>query len=153
MGETKHHEQVHDRSAIIYSYFKRHIVWLADLLATSNDACSRYYTRFEHWCRNWNLDCLHQTVSSAGSTQSKKEWWELNTVRINGTTIVSSGRSVVIKNGQVIIDGVDVTPDSKNITIEIQGNVDKIEVGACDKINVTGNVSVASTQSGDIRRG
>lgn len=68
----------------------------------------------------------------------------MNTIKINGQNInVSnvSGKSISIINGKVIIDGVDVTPDSKNISIEIIGNVDNVEVGACNQIKVQGDVN------------
>lgn len=68
----------------------------------------------------------------------------------NKTSNFFSSKSVVISNGKVFIDGKDVTPDSKEINITIEGNVEKLEVEACNKISITGNANNISTQSGDI---
>ena len=72
-----------------------------------------------------------------------------STVVINGVTI-TGGRNVTIRNGKVIADGVDVTPDAKEISITVNGNVDKLEADACSKISVTGDVGSVKTQSGDV---
>jgi hypothetical protein len=78
----------------------------------------------------------------------------MNITKLNGITIQSdSSRSVVIKNGKVIIDGIDVTPDSKTINIVIQGNVDRLEVDSCEAIAVTGSVKTLSSISGDVNCG
>ena len=47
----------------------------------------------------------------------------------------------------------DITPDSKNITITVEGNVETLEVEACTKISVAGDVSSLSTVSGDVEVG
>lgn len=70
-------------------------------------------------------------------------------ISINGVSI--SGGSVVIRNGKVIVDGKDVTPaDAKEISITVNGNVNKVEVDACKTIDVTGDVGNVKTLSGDI---
>lgn len=69
---------------------------------------------------------------------------------INGLTI-TGGRNINISNGRVIIDGKDVTPDIKEISIQITGDVETLSVDACNKIEVNGNVAELSTQSGDVR--
>lgn len=73
----------------------------------------------------------------------------MNTVTVNGRTITSN-RSITVINNRVIIDGEDVTPDSKNIIIEIQGNVNELSVDACSKITVTGDAKTVKTKSGDV---
>ena len=40
----------------------------------------------------------------------------MNTISINGMTIQGSG-NVVISNGKIMVNGKDVTPDSKEINI------------------------------------
>lgn len=70
-------------------------------------------------------------------------------ISVNGLT-VSGGRSVVISNGKVIVDGKDVTPDAKEINISVEGNVEKIEADACSKISVTGDAGSVNTQAGDV---
>jgi hypothetical protein len=64
-----------------------------------------------------------------------------------------AGRNIVINNGKIIIDGVDVTPDSKQITIQITGNVDLLDVDVCEKITIAGEVGDIKTGAGDIECG
>jgi len=71
------------------------------------------------------------------------------TISINGLNI-TGGRNVTIRNGKVIVDGKDVTPDAKEINISVTGNVDRLEADACSKISVTGDVGSVATQSGDV---
>lgn len=73
----------------------------------------------------------------------------MNIVNINGTTYTSS-KSITIIDGKVIIDGNDVTPSGKEITISIEGSVENLEVDACSKVIVNGNVKSLKTTSGDI---
>lgn len=73
------------------------------------------------------------------------------TVEINGTVIQISGRNnVTIRNGQVIVNGKDVTPNAKEINIVINGPVDKLEVDTCNKIEVTGDVTGIKTTTGNV---
>ena len=61
-----------------------------------------------------------------------------------------TGRSVTIINGKVIIDGNDVTPDSKEITIRVEGNLDSLNVDYANMIQVEGNVGSLNSTSGDV---
>jgi hypothetical protein len=72
----------------------------------------------------------------------------MSTITINGNTY--SGNSIVVTNGKVIVNGKDVTPDSKEINISVQGNIDELKVDVCSKVSVTGNTKNVSTKSGDI---
>lgn len=74
------------------------------------------------------------------------------TISVNGVTY-SGGRSVTITNGRVIVDGKDLTPDAKDIRIEVSGNVENITADACNSITVNGAVGEVSTQSGDVKCG
>ena len=76
----------------------------------------------------------------------------MNTIRINGVTI-TGGRSIVINNGRVVVDGNDVTPNAKDIRIEVNGDVDDLDVDACSTVKVTGSVRKLSTVSGDVECG
>jgi hypothetical protein len=67
---------------------------------------------------------------------------------INGTTY--QGRSVVIGNGQIVIDGKNITPDDKQINISVLGDIDRLEVDVCEKVSVNGNVGHVETQSGNV---
>jgi hypothetical protein len=72
----------------------------------------------------------------------------MSTITINGNTY--SGNSIVVTNGKVVINGKDVTPDSKEINIFVVGDIEQLKVDDCDKISVNGNVKSISTQSGDV---
>lgn len=71
-------------------------------------------------------------------------------ININGNII--AGRSINISNGRILVDGKDLTPDSKNITISVDGNIGTLEVDSCQKVDIKGNVEGdVKTVSGDIR--
>lgn len=69
-------------------------------------------------------------------------------ITINGNTF--SGTNIIVTNGKVLINGKDVTPDSKEINISVVGNIEHLKVDACNKVSVEGNVQSISTQSGDV---
>jgi autotransporter translocation and assembly factor TamB len=73
----------------------------------------------------------------------------MNIVNINGRTIVSNG-SISVVNGKIMIDGKDQTPDSKNIDIKIEGNVDELKVDYCNRLTVEGVTNNVTTSSGDV---
>lgn len=70
-------------------------------------------------------------------------------VIVNGSVINGSGNIIVSKN-KIFVDGVDVTPDSKEINISVNGNIDTIKVDNCNKFTVEGSVKQISTMSGDV---
>ncbi len=72
----------------------------------------------------------------------------MGTVTINGVTY--SGNSITVSGNRVIIDGKSITPDSKEIIIVVRGDIEKLEVDACNKISVVGNVGIIKTVSGDV---
>lgn len=72
----------------------------------------------------------------------------MSIISINGVNY--SGNNIIISNGKVVINGKDVTPDSKDINIKVEGNIDKLVVDSCNKIEITGAVLDIKTQSGDI---
>jgi len=74
------------------------------------------------------------------------------TVTINGVTI-TAGRSIKIANNRVIIDGEDVTPDAKQITIQVNGNVERLNVDVCEVVTIAGDAVSVQTTSGDINVG
>lgn len=72
-----------------------------------------------------------------------------SSITING--IKYSGNSIVVSNGKVIIDGKNETPkDSKEININVNGNIDELKVDVCETIKITGDVNNVKTQSGDV---
>ena len=60
------------------------------------------------------------------------------------------GSTVVIRNNKVTINGKDVTPDTKEINILVEGNVDEVSADYCEKIVVSGGAKTIKTMSGDI---
>lgn len=73
----------------------------------------------------------------------------MNSIRINGLTI-TAGRNISVVGNRVFVDGKDVTPDAKDIKIEVAGNVEQLEVDACNSVSITGDVGHVVTQSGDV---
>lgn len=69
-------------------------------------------------------------------------------ITINGIT--HQGSNITIINNKVMIDGKNVTPDSKEISIAINANVNNLEVDCCEKINITGDVSKIKSMNGSI---
>lgn len=72
-------------------------------------------------------------------------------INING--VIYHGNNLTIKNGKVLIDGQDMTHDSKEITIEIHGNVQSLKVDSCASCVVHGSAGEAETMSGHLRIG
>ena len=73
-------------------------------------------------------------------------------IRINGIDIVD-GKNLTIVNGKIQIDGEDVTPDDKIITIEIHGDVETVRVDSCTTVDISGTVGTVSVSNGDITCG
>ena len=69
-------------------------------------------------------------------------------ISINGTTF--SGKSINIKNNKILIDGLNVTPDNKIITILVNGNVDILQTDVCETIKIAGDVKDLSLSAGNI---
>lgn len=74
----------------------------------------------------------------------------MNTVTINGVTITAQG-SITVVNNRVFVNGQDVTPDAKQITIQVTGDVPQLTVDACHLLTVTGNVGSLKSTSGDVQ--
>lgn len=70
-------------------------------------------------------------------------------ITINGQ--VYNGSSLSIVNGVISIDGKNViTPSEKIINISVNGNIDELRVGSCQKVEVSGDVKNLQTTSGDV---
>ena len=66
------------------------------------------------------------------------------------------GRSVTVNNGQVIIDGQNLSHELRNdkvITIDISGDIEMLTVDACEYIKINGNASKVETMSGNVNCG
>ncbi len=69
-------------------------------------------------------------------------------ININGTSY--KGNSISINNGRIDIDGKDCTPNTKEINITVQGNIDKLDIDYCKSLMILGDVKSIKTQSGDV---
>ena len=73
----------------------------------------------------------------------------------NQTSVVINGNRI---NGgkrlQILVDGRDVTPqDAQEITVNVEGNLESLEVTFCKQITVTGNVGKVSSTSAPVKIG
>lgn len=66
---------------------------------------------------------------------------------------VCQGNNIVVNNGKVIVDGVDMTPEDKVITITVTGDVQTVDVGVCTTVSVNGNVGKVKVSVGDVKCG
>lgn len=72
----------------------------------------------------------------------------MSQVIINGRSYI--GNQITVINGKVIVNGEDYTPDSKEINIQIDGNIEQLKVDTCLKCTVNGNANYVQSGSGDI---
>ena len=77
----------------------------------------------------------------------------MSTIRINNKTF--QGNNIVVSNNKVYIDGKlqEQDGDERNISIVVEGNLDKLDVDVCDKIDINGNVGTVKTTSGYVACG
>lgn len=69
-------------------------------------------------------------------------------IKINNK--VYNGNSISISGNKIIIDGIDVTPESLQVQIIVESNIESIKADTCNTISVTGSVESISTMSGDV---
>lgn len=72
------------------------------------------------------------------------------TKKLESQTIRTRGRTIVINNGRVIIDGVNQDANAKNIYIVVEGDADSIEADTCNTITVRGSSGSIETTNGDV---
>ena len=78
----------------------------------------------------------------------------MNTIKINGVTIETNGRSVSIKNGHVSIDGNEITKGvADKFVIEINGRLENLSADKCESITISGTAGTIKTMSGDVTCG
>jgi hypothetical protein len=93
-------------------------------------------------------DILHQNIM----LKFLRRLRNMSTIRINGVTI--SGNAILVKHGSVFVDGKVVdTGDEKQIRIEVDGSIERLNADACDSITVAGSAGSVSTMSGDVTCG
>ena len=83
----------------------------------------------------------------------------MNSITINGKTIVSSGDTIIVRNGKVISDGVTIQDNLYgDVEITIDGDVKNIDTvgnvtvngNVTGDIDTTGNVIVSGDVNGDV---
>lgn len=72
----------------------------------------------------------------------------MGTITINGVNY--TGSNICIRNNHVVVDGKDITPDLKEINIQVQGDIQQLVVDSCNAITVHGNVGNLNSTSGDV---
>lgn len=60
-----------------------------------------------------------------------------------------SGRSIIIQNGSIVVDGKNVSAQMENLTINVHGNVESLTVDACRSVDAQ-TVGRIKTMSGDV---
>lgn len=69
---------------------------------------------------------------------------------INGVRYEGSNVSVV--GGKIFVNGKDVTPEQKHISITIEGDCESLDVDSCEYVNISGNVKGnVKTMSGNVK--
>ena len=61
-----------------------------------------------------------------------------------------SGKNITVNNNNIFVDGIDVTPNTKEINISVEGNIEQLEISACNKCLINGDVGIIKTQSGSV---
>ena len=64
---------------------------------------------------------------------------------VNGVNY--QGSSIVISNGNININGVDVVSDEKVVNVVVTGNVDKLDLCMCDEVTINGEIKQGNIQS------
>lgn len=75
----------------------------------------------------------------------------MSTININGRKF--EGNNITIKNNKVYVDGKDMTPEEKQISIVVEGDVLDINADNCEVITIHGEVRSIKTMSGDVKCG
>lgn len=93
-------------------------------------------------------DEIREPKDNSGNETDSTKINNMANITINGKNY--SGNNVVVINGEVIIDGNEVTPDSKEISIQISGDINDLKVDSCRHLFMVGNVKNIKTVSGDV---
>ena len=82
----------------------------------------------------------------------------MNSITINGKTIVTSGKNVSVINGKIKVDGKTIFEEhNQDIYVEVNGDCGDIDTtgnvtinGNCKNIDCTGNVTCYENINGNI---
>lgn len=74
---------------------------------------------------------------------------------VRGQKIIVGAKSIGIRNGNVIVDGkpldnLQLTQNDRNVNITIQGDIERLEVDVCDRLEVQGDAGRIKTNAGDV---
>lgn len=73
-----------------------------------------------------------------------------STVTVN-SVVIKDGQTIIVRDNKVIVDGKDVTPDTKEIHITVSGKVEQLTADVCNQISITGDAGIVSTQTGNVK--
>ena len=71
-------------------------------------------------------------------------------IKINGKVYQSNNVSII--NNKVIVDGVVIDLE-KSLTVNVEGNIESLNVDACNSVTVAGTVCKLKTTSGNVKCG
>lgn len=80
-------------------------------------------------------------------------------MKINGRTVtidIVGGMNLTLSGNVLTVNGKRINLDDekdKNISIVVEGNVDRLEADACDDLTIKGDVQNVKTASGDVKVG
>ncbi len=99
------------------------------------------------------MNALRQLLKRLlGRPNGRRTAGSSRTVSVNGQTY--QGDCVAIVNGQVFVDGREVTPEGRQrIEVVVHGDLVQLDVDACHSIRVAGSVGNLRTTSGDVQCG
>lgn len=85
----------------------------------------------------------------------KRNMSSSSNITISGGGILKdhSGKTILVVGNRIFIDGKDVTPDAKQIKIEVFGNIDVLDVDACNTISISGSCASVAGGSANITIG
>ena len=63
---------------------------------------------------------------------------------------IKKGENIKIKNGEVMVDDVDMTPISKTIIVSVEGNLESLIIDELNTISINGNVNNLKIGDGEI---
>ena len=97
-------------------------------------------------------EILNQPTVKTGtpSTVTTSNTPRRNTITVN-SVVIKDGQTIVVHDNKIIVDGKDVTPDTKEIHITVSGRVEHLTADICNQISITGDTGSVSTQTGNIK--
>lgn len=70
--------------------------------------------------------------------------------KITFGNVTVNGTKIIVGKNQITVDGKDYSYEYDNLKIHIEGDVEYLEVNACQTLTVSGDSDITKTTSGDI---